>query len=96
MLLAALLKARMIPARVCHGLVYVELGGLAISGQAAEGGEGGAEGDGQFGWHMWSQALINGHWHDHDATLHVPYTVGPRAPLTLAPALAVALTPTQA
>ena len=54
-LLAALLKARMIPARVCHGLVYVELGGSAINGQATEGGEGGASGDGQFGWHMWSQ-----------------------------------------
>ena len=79
-LLAALLKARMIPARVCHGLVYVELGGSAINGQATEGGEGGASGDGQFGWHMWSQALINGHWHDLDATLHVPYTVGRRAP----------------
>lgn len=75
-LLAALLKARMIPARVCHGLVYVELGGSAISGQATEGGEDGASGDGQFGWHMWSQALINGHWHDLDATLHVPYTIG--------------------
>ena len=84
-LLAALLKARMIPSRVCHGLVYVELGGSAINGQAEVDAEGNvidsaASGDGQFGWHMWSQALINGHWHDLDATLHVPYTVGPRAP----------------
>ena len=38
--------------------------------------ESAASSDGQFGWHMWSQALINGHWHDLDATLHVPYTVG--------------------
>ena len=75
-LLAALLKARMIPSRVCHGLVYVELGGSAINGQAEDGMESAASSDGQFGWHMWSQALINGHWHDLDATLHVPYTVG--------------------
>jgi hypothetical protein len=80
-LLAALLKARMIPSRVCHGLVYVELGGSAINGQAEVDAEGNvidsaASGDGQFGWHMWSQALINGHWHDLDATLHVPYTIG--------------------
>merc|ERR1712216_24526 len=32
-LLAALLRARMIPSRVCHGLVYVEQGGSAINGQ---------------------------------------------------------------
>jgi len=80
-LLAALLKARGIPSRVCHGLVYVELGGSAINGQAevdAQGNvvESAASSDGQFGWHMWSQALINGHWHDLDATLHIPYTVG--------------------
>tara|TARA_B100000524_G_scaffold313330_1_gene190589 strand:- start:1524 stop:1721 length:198 start_codon:yes stop_codon:yes gene_type:complete len=25
---------------------------------------------------MWSQALVNGHWVDLDATLHVPYSVG--------------------
>jgi len=76
-LLAALLKARMIPSRVCHGLVYVELGGSAINGQASEDGQASAaSADGQFGWHMWSQALINGHWHDLDATLHVPYTIG--------------------
>ena len=31
---------------------------------------------GQLGWHMWSQALIDGHWHDLDATLQLPYTVG--------------------
>jgi len=82
-LLAALLKARGIPARVCHGLVYVEQGGSAISGQAevdamgnvVEAG-GATSMTGQFGWHMWSQAMINGHWHDLDATLHIPYSVG--------------------
>ena len=31
---------------------------------------------GQFGWHMWSQALVNGHWIDLDATLHIPYSIG--------------------
>ena len=124
-LLAALLKARGIPARVCHGLVYVEQGASAISGvadaddadaAAAAAGAGeddlgervvnaavGANGDtgpvhpatdaaaasnaakaaaknpnarGQFGWHMWSQAMVNGRWIDLDATLHVPFSVG--------------------
>ena len=32
-LLAAVVKARGLPARVCHGLVYVEQGGSAISGR---------------------------------------------------------------
>ena len=31
---------------------------------------------GHFGWHMWSQAMVNGRWIDLDATLHVPYSVG--------------------
>ena len=91
-LLAAVLKARNIPARVCHGLVYVEQGGSAITGSAEDGARDGnvqAEVDangnvidhgyttsGQFGWHMWSQALINAHWHDLDATLHIPYSIG--------------------
>jgi hypothetical protein len=81
-LLAALLKARGIPSRVCHGLVYVEQGGSAINGQAevdAHGNvvdHGSPTTSGQYGWHMWSQALINGHWHDLDATLHIPFTVG--------------------
>jgi len=63
-LLTALLRARGIPSRVCHGLVYLE--------ERSQGGEL----TGQLGWHMWSQALIDGHWHDLDATLHVPYSVG--------------------
>jgi len=89
-LLAALIKARGLPARVCHGLVYVEQGGSAISGREADGSEqvavgadgtaGAAAADGaltgQFGWHMWSQAMVNGRWIDLDATLHVPYSVG--------------------
>ena len=85
-LLAAVLKARAIPARVCHGLVYVELGGDAISGEApsrAAGGDqaGGAAGatvaaDGsaapatapaQFGWHMWTQAMVRRRPMDLDA-----------------------------
>ena len=135
-LLAALLKARSIPARVCHGLVYVEQGGSAISGMSEGGGaEANADSDdlgervvrtevkadgsaaagknaggnaadaaaaevphpatdavaaanaekarkanpearGQFGWHMWSQAMVNGRWIDLDATLHVSFSVG--------------------
>ena len=31
---------------------------------------------GAFGWHMWTQALIDGAWVDLDATLPVPFTVG--------------------
>ena len=46
----------------------------------AEVGAGGGAHDasltGQFGWHMWSQALIGGAWRDLDATLEVPYSVG--------------------
>jgi len=80
-LLAAVLKARKIPSRVCHGLVYVEQGGSAISGEATVGADGqvtpgGEEPGGQFGWHMWTQGLVNGKWMDLDATLHVPYSVG--------------------
>jgi len=77
-LLAALLKARRIPARVCHGLVYVEQGGNAISGEATVAADGSTQATsmGQFGWHMWTQALVNNRWMDLDATLHVPYSVG--------------------
>ena len=34
------------------------------------------EARGQFGWHMWSQAMVNGRWIDLDATLHVSFSVG--------------------
>ena len=68
---------------MCHGLVYVEQGGSAISGEADSatvGADGSVnpntEAGGQFGWHMWTQALVNGRWMDLDATLHVPYSVG--------------------
>jgi transglutaminase-like putative cysteine protease len=29
-----------------------------------------------FGWHMWTQALIDGHWIDLDATLDQTYSAG--------------------
>lgn len=49
-LLAALARARGIPARVAVGLVYVDsLGG--------------------FGYHMWTEVLVDGHWLPLDATL---------------------------
>ncbi|MCI0630694.1 MAG: transglutaminase-like domain-containing protein [Phycisphaerales bacterium] len=57
-LLCALLRAEGIPARVASGLVYVD----------EFGGE-----DGIFGWHMWTQALIDGKWVDFDATLDQRY-----------------------
>jgi len=53
-LLCALLRAAGIPARVASGLVYAN---------SFEGHEG------IFGWHMWTQALIDGKWVDFDATL---------------------------
>lgn len=56
-LLAALLRAEGIPARVASGLVWMD-------------------GVNAFGWHMWTQAFIDGQWIDLDATLPVPFTVG--------------------
>ncbi|MEE2906258.1 MAG: transglutaminase-like domain-containing protein [Planctomycetota bacterium] len=61
-LLAALLRADGIPARVVTGLVYVP--GIGEKGQ------------GVFGWHMWDQALIDGQWVDLDATLPVQFSGG--------------------
>ena len=61
-LLAALLRSEGIPARVASGAVYVPAG--VISEKPV------------FGWHMWTQAIIDGHWVDLDATLPVSYTVG--------------------
>ena len=57
-LLAAMLRAEGIPARLAIGLIYVDsfLGRRNI-----------------FGWHMWTQALIDGAWVDFDATLPVRY-----------------------
>lgn len=63
-LLAAMLRADGIPARVVSGLVYVEGAGQLVGGA----------GKGVFGYHMWTQALVqnaNGEqvWIDYDATL---------------------------
>lgn len=63
-LLAAMLRANGIPARVVSGLVYVEGAGQLVGGP----------GKGVFGYHMWTQALVenaNGEqvWIDYDATL---------------------------
>jgi transglutaminase-like putative cysteine protease len=60
-LLCALLRAQEIPARVAIGLVYAE----AFLGHEAI-----------FGWHMWTQALIDGRWVDLDATLGSRYHAG--------------------
>jgi len=53
-LLAALLRAQGIPARVASGMVYADHF---------------AGGDHVFVWHMWTQAMLGGRWHDLDATL---------------------------
>lgn len=53
-LLAALLRGDGIPSRVASGLVYVE----RFVGQ-----------ENVFGYHMWTQAYLEGHWVDLDASL---------------------------
>ncbi len=65
-LLCALLRAADIPSRGVMGLVYVPIIGE----------------NGVFGWHMWSQALIDGHWIDLDATLETTHSVGHVTTLT--------------
>lgn len=60
-LLCGLLRSVGIPSRGVMGMVYVP------NYHAP---------NGVFGWHMWSQALIDGKWIDLDATLQLPYTVG--------------------
>lgn len=60
-LLCAMLRAQEIPARVAVGLVYAD----AFLGREAI-----------FGWHMWTQALIDGRWVDLDATLRSRYHAG--------------------
>lgn len=57
-LLAALLRANGIPSRVASGVVYLE----RFLGQ-----------DHIFGYHMWTQARIDGRWIDLDATLPGPF-----------------------
>ncbi len=53
-LLAAMLRGIEIPSRVVSGLIYVD----RFLGQ-----------EGVFGYHMWTQAWLNGRWVDLDATL---------------------------
>ena len=60
-LLCALLRSVGIPSRGVMGMVYVPEYHSP---------------NGVFGWHMWSQALIEERWIDLDATLKLPYTVG--------------------
>lgn len=57
-LLCAMLRAEGIPARAASGLVYAD----AFAGEQDI-----------FGWHMWTQALIDGRWVDFDATLPSRY-----------------------
>ena len=57
-LLVAMLRSAGIPARGATGLVYVE--GYQGAPHA-------------FGWHMWTQALVDGVWVDLDATLPLAY-----------------------
>ncbi|MCH8165548.1 MAG: transglutaminase domain-containing protein [Planctomycetes bacterium] len=57
-LLCAMLRAQKVPARVAIGLIYVD----SFLGERDI-----------FGWHMWTQALIDGAWVDFDATLPSRY-----------------------
>eukprot|EP00299_Pterocystis_sp_00344_P000617 c101_g2_i1.p1 GENE.c101_g2_i1~~c101_g2_i1.p1 ORF type:complete len:514 (-),score=124.77 c101_g2_i1:335-1687(-) len=69
-LLAALLRAQGYPARVCSGLVYTETQFARVNT------DGSSSVKAALGWHMWSQALVNGAWIDLDATLPVHFHVG--------------------
>jgi hypothetical protein len=57
-LLAALLRADGIPARVVFGLIYID----AFAGERRI-----------FGYHMWTQAYLGGRFVDLDATLEAPF-----------------------
>ncbi|MFG0328543.1 MAG: transglutaminase family protein [Phycisphaerales bacterium] len=57
-LLAAMMRADGIPARVVSGLIYAD----EFAGAR-----------GIFGYHMWAQALIDGRWVDFDGTLPVDF-----------------------
>jgi hypothetical protein len=70
-LLAACLRSAGIPARVVSGLVYVDRAGDVRHA---------------LGWHMWTQALVDGAWVDADAVLP------PGGPLSHAGHLAVIAT----
>jgi transglutaminase-like putative cysteine protease len=60
-LLCAMLRAAGIPARVAIGLIYAD----SFMGH-----------EDIFGWHMWTQAIINGRWVDLDATLSRRFHAG--------------------
>lgn len=60
-LLCAMLRSHEIPARVAIGLLYVD----QFAGKRDS-----------FGWHMWTQAWIDGRWVDLDATLRRAYHAG--------------------
>ena len=53
-LLCALLRTQGIPSRVASGLVFVPEGGGIRNA---------------YGWHMWTQAIVDGRWIDLDATI---------------------------
>lgn len=57
-LLCAMMRAEGIPARVATGLIYAD----AFVGERDI-----------FGWHMWTQAQVDGRWVDFDATLDQRY-----------------------
>jgi len=78
-LLCAMLRAEGIPARVATGLVYAD----AFSGHESI-----------FGWHMWTQALIDNRWVDFDATLPPPTRYNAAHVLTATSSLADGLSGT--
>jgi hypothetical protein len=76
MLLAALLRADGIPSRVCTGVVYSESSSVQASADPHQKMGGGTTQAASLVWHMWSQALIDGAWHDLDATLDLHFHGG--------------------
>ena len=60
-LLCAMLRSRGIPARLASGLVYIDRIGRF---------------EHVFGWHMWTQANLDGKWIDLDATISGPFHAG--------------------
>ena len=64
-LLCGLLRAAGIPSRGVMGVVYISPDVFDFGKQ-----------NGVFGWHFWSQALIDGKWFDLDATMPDQYSVG--------------------
>jgi hypothetical protein len=81
-LLAALLRSQGVPARVVAGLVWCQ----EFAGRRDV-----------FGWHLWTQALLDGRWVDLDATLpaggaafhpgHIAFAATPLADPSADPAL---------